>query len=212
MAKLSPLEESLLNGNKKTLDHEDLPLLAINDSAYGASPTFRNKLESECGSVGRVTTLKLVKRHWMFRFQQVGVRMQSMLVEMIYAKGLTLSCQSKEGHSSGEIINLMTVDAARIGVSSIAAFAATVIVMLLNLPVASLQEKFQGKVMEFRDKRMKATSETLMNMRILKLQAWEMKFLSKIIQLRKTEGTWLKKFLVGIPLESGKILFALATF
>uniref|UniRef100_A0A0R0KNQ6 ABC-type xenobiotic transporter n=1 Tax=Glycine max TaxID=3847 RepID=A0A0R0KNQ6_SOYBN len=111
--------------------------------------------------------------------------------------------------------------------------------MLLNLPMASLQEKFQGKIMEFKDKRMKATSEILNSMRILKLQAWEMKFLSKIIQLRKTEETWLKKFLVGtaivrflfyntptfiavvtfgecaligIPLESGKVLSALATF
>uniref|UniRef100_A0A0R0EYZ8 ABC-type xenobiotic transporter n=1 Tax=Glycine max TaxID=3847 RepID=A0A0R0EYZ8_SOYBN len=111
--------------------------------------------------------------------------------------------------------------------------------MLLNIPVASLQEKFQGKIMEFKDKRMKATSEILNSIRILKLQAWEMKFLSKIIQLRKTEETWLKKFLVGtaivrflfynaptfiavdtfgacaligIPLESGKVLSALATF
>ncbi|KOM52354.1 hypothetical protein LR48_Vigan09g101300 [Vigna angularis] len=206
-------------------------------------------------------------RHWMFRFQQVGVRMQSMLVEMIYAKGLTLSCQSKELRSTGEIINLMTVDAERIGefcwymhdpwmcvlqlalallilyrsvgVASLAALAATVIVMLVNHPVASLQEKFQGKIMEFKDKRMKATSEILKNMRILKLQAWEMKFLSKIIQIRKSEETWLKKFLagtatirfffhnaptsiavvtfgacvlVGIPLESGKVLSALATF
>ncbi|XP_020203580.1 ABC transporter C family member 3 isoform X2 [Cajanus cajan] len=203
----------------------------------------------------------------MFRFQQVGVRMQSKLVAMIYAKGLTLSCQSKEVSSTGEIINLMTVDAERIGefcwymhdpwmcvlqvtlallilyrsvgVASIAALAATVIVMLLNLPLASLQGKFQGKVMEFKDKRMKATSETLNNMRILKLQAWEMKFLSKIIDLRKSEEVWLKKFLagtafvrilfhnaptfiavvtfgscvlIGIPLESGKVLSALATF
>ncbi|TKY65138.1 ABC transporter C family member 3 [Spatholobus suberectus] len=111
--------------------------------------------------------------------------------------------------------------------------------MLLNLPVASLQEKFQGKIMEFKGKLMKATSEILQNMKILKLQAWEMKFLSKIFQLRKTEEIWLKKFLVstatitfvlfnastvivvvtfsacvliGIPLESGKILSALATF
>ncbi|KAL2956307.1 hypothetical protein AAZX31_18G077700 [Glycine max] len=320
-------------GNEKTLEHEDLPLLATDDSAYGVFPTFRNKLESECGSVRNVTTLKLVKvlflstwqgillsglfallytcasyvgpflieifvqylngeqkfknegyvlamafvaaklveclsqRHWMFRFQQVGVRMQSKLVAMIYAKGLTLSCQSKEVRSTGEIINLMTVDAERIGefcwymhdpwmcvlqvalallilyrsvgVASIAALAATVIVMLLNFPVSSLQEKFQGKVMEFKDKRMKATSEILKNIRILKLQAWEMKFLSKIIQLRKTEEIWLKKFLastaiikflfhnaptfiavvtfgacalIGIPLESGKVLSALATF
>ncbi|KAG2394743.1 ABC transporter C family member 3 [Vigna angularis] len=320
-------------GNDRTLNHEDLPLLATADSAYGVYPTFRRKLESECGSVKNVTTLKLVKvlflstwqgiflsglfaflyacasyvgpflidilvrylngeymfknegyvlaatfvaaklveclsqRHWMFRFQQVGVRMQSMLVEMIYAKGLTLSCQSKELRSTGEIINLITVDAERIGefcwymhdpwmcvlqlalallilyrsmgVASLAALAATVIVMLVNHPVASLQEKFQGKIMEFKDKRMKATSEILKNMRILKLQAWEMKFLSKIIQIRKSEETWLRKFLagtatirfffhnaptfiavvtfgacvlVGIPLESGKVLSALATF
>jgi len=376
MAKLSPLEETLLNGdssasknsdpiktrgnenltrnpnagffsvltfswisplialgNEKTLNHEDIPLLGTGDSAYGIFQTFRSKLESECGSVRNVTTLKLVKvlflstrqgillsglfaflytcasyvgpflidilvqylngehtfhnegyvlaaafvaaklleslsdRHCMFRLQQVGVQVQSKLVAMIYAKGLTLSCQSKEVHTTGEIINLMTVDAERIGefcwymhrpwmcvlqvalalfilyrsvgVASMAALVATVIVMLLNHPVASLQEKFQGKVMEFKDKRMKATSETLKNMRILKLQAWEMKFLSKIIQHRRTEEIWLKKFLVGssiarlvfhnaptfiavvtfgtcvligIPLESGKVLSALATF
>jgi len=374
MTKLSPLEESLLNGeasesnknsdskktlrnesysnagffsiltfswmtplialgNKKTLDHEDLPLLSTNDSAYGTFSTLRNKLDLECGNVRNATTINLAKvlffstwqgilisgffallytcasyvgpylienlvqylndenkaknegyifamtfvaaklveclsqKHWMFKFQQVGVRMQSMLVSMIYAKGLTLSCQSKEGYSSGEIINLMTVDAERIGefcwcmhepwravlqvslalfilhrsvgVASVAAFAATVVVMLLNHPLASLQEKFQGKLMEFKDKRMKATSEILMNMRILKLQAWELKFLSKIIHLRNLEEMWLKKFLgctaivrflffnaptfiavvtfgscvlLSIPLESGKILSALATF
>ncbi|KAI9071986.1 hypothetical protein K1719_046053 [Acacia pycnantha] len=76
-------------------------------------------------------------------------------------------------------------------------------------------------------------------MRILKLQGWEMKFLSKVIELRKTEEGWLKKYfytsaitifvflgaptfvsvatfgtcaLMAIPLESGKILSALATF
>ncbi|XP_058788046.1 ABC transporter C family member 3-like isoform X5 [Vicia villosa] len=320
-------------GSKKTLNHQDLPLLSTNDTAYETFSNFTKKLELECGNVRTVTTIKLAKvlflstwegilisgifaffyvcatyvgpylidnlvqylndenkvknegyilattfvaaklvecisqKHSMFRYQQVGVRIQSMLVSMIYAKGLTLSCQSKESHSSGEIINLMTVDAQRIGefcrymhdpwmavlqvslalfilhrnvgVASVAAFAATVTVMLLNLPITSLQERFQAKLMEFKDKRMKATSEVLMNMRILKLQAWEMKFLSKIIQLRKLEEMWLKKFLVvtaivrflffsaptfvavvtfgacallGIPLETGKILSALATF
>ncbi|XP_054797747.1 ABC transporter C family member 3-like [Prosopis cineraria] len=209
----------------------------------------------------------LSQRHWMFRFQQVGVRFQSMLVAMIYTKGLTLSCQSKEGRTSGEIINLMTVDAARVGefcwymhdpwmavlqvtlalvilyrsvgIASIAAFASTVLMMLANLPLGSLQEKFQRKLMESKDTRMKVTSEILKNMRILKLQAWEMKFLSRVIEIRNTETGWLKKFLfstgmtrflfssaptfiamvtfgtcilIGIPLDSGKILAALATF
>ncbi|KAJ7963668.1 ABC transporter C family member 3 [Quillaja saponaria] len=126
-----------------------------------------------------------------------------------------------------------------LGPGSVAAFVATVIVMLANLLLGKLQEKFQDKLMESKDKRMKMTSETLRNMRILKLLRWEMKFLSKIIELRKTETGWLKKYvytsamtsfvfwgaptfisvvtfgacmLMGIPLESGKILSALATF
>ncbi|XP_060190067.1 ABC transporter C family member 3-like [Lycium barbarum] len=209
----------------------------------------------------------LSQRHWFFKVQQGGYRARAALVAKIYNKGLTLSCQSKQSHTSGEIINFMTVDAERIGdfgwymhdpwmviievglalvilyknlgLAAIAAFVASILVMLLNIPLGSLQEKFQEKLMESKDKRMKATSEVLRNMRILKLQAWEMKFLSRILDLRSTEAGWLKKYLytsamttfvfwvsptfisvttfgaamlMGIPLESGKILSALATF
>ncbi|KAJ4977501.1 hypothetical protein NE237_002607 [Protea cynaroides] len=209
----------------------------------------------------------LSQRHWYFRAQLVGIRARAGLTAMIYWKGLKLSNESRQVHTSGEIINFMSVDAGRIGnfswhmhelwlvpvqvalalvilykslgLASIAAFVATVIVMLANLPLGKLQEKFQGKLMDSKDQRMKATSEILRNMRILKLQSWEMKFLAKIVELRKTESGWLKKYLyasamttfvfwgaptfvsvvtfgacmfLGIPLESGKILAALATF
>ncbi|XP_015900302.3 ABC transporter C family member 3-like isoform X1 [Ziziphus jujuba] len=320
-------------GYKKTLDLEDIPQLDPADSVAGAFPTFKNKLESECGTINRVTTLKLAKallfsswkeilftafltlvyslasyvgpylidtfvqylngqrefknegytlvsvffiakmfecfsqRQWFFWVQLIGIRMRAVLVAMIYNKGLTLSCQSKQRHTSGEIINFMAIDAERVGtfcwylhdpwmvlvqvslalfilyknlgIAAIAAFVATVVVMLLNVPLGKLQEKFQDKLMESKDRRMKSTSEILRNMRILKLQAWEMKFLSKIIDLRNVETDWLKKFLytnaitafvfwgaptfvsvvtfvtcmlLGIPLESGKVLSALATF
>ncbi|XVF70837.1 hypothetical protein PTKIN_Ptkin11bG0194100 [Pterospermum kingtungense] len=209
----------------------------------------------------------VTQRHWFFKLQQVGIRLRAVLVAMIYNKGLTLSCQSKQNHTSGEMINFMTVDADRVGefsfcmhdlwtsalqvalalfilyknlgLASIAAFVATVLVMLANMPLGKMLEKFQGKLMESKDKRMKATSEILRNMRILKLQGWEMKFLSKIIGLRNVEEGWLKRFvytnamatfifsvaplfvsvvtfgscvLLGVPLESGKILSALAIF
>lgn len=209
----------------------------------------------------------LTQRHWLFRLQQLGLRTRALLVTMIYSKALTLSGQSRQCHTSGEIINFMTVDAERVGsfswymhdlwlvalqvtlallilyknlgLASIAAFVATIIVMLANVPLGSLQEKFQNKLMESKDTRMKTTSEILRNMRILKLQGWEMKFLSKITAIRDAEQGWLKKFLytngvttfvfwgaptfvsvvtfgtcmlIGIPLESGKILSALATF
>ncbi|CAK8560127.1 unnamed protein product [Lathyrus sativus] len=209
----------------------------------------------------------MTRRQWIFRLQQVGIRTQALLVTIIYNKTLTLSSQSKQGHTSGKIINFMTVDAERVGdfcyhlhdlwlvvlqilvallvlyknlgIASVSGFVAIIIVMLANVPLGSIQEKFQDKLMRSRDKRMKATSEILRNMRILKLQGWEMKFLSKITDLRKTEQDSLNKFLytialiifvfwsapafvsavtfstclvIGVALESGKILSSLATF
>ena len=126
-----------------------------------------------------------------------------------------------------------------LSLASLATFVATVVIMFLNYPLGRLQVRFQNKLMKSKDRRIKATSEILKNMRILKLQAWEMKFLSKIVKFRETETGWLKKSVytsaiassvsriapifmsvvtfntcvhMGIPLESGKILSALATF
>ncbi|XP_022637519.1 ABC transporter C family member 3-like [Vigna radiata var. radiata] len=209
----------------------------------------------------------LSQLHRCFRLQQVGLRFRALLVTMIYNKALTLSCQSKQGHTDGEIINFMAVDAERVGafswhmhdlwmvalkvtlaflilyknlgLASIVAFVATTVVMLTNVPLGSLQGKFQKRLMQSKDTRMKATTEILRNMKILKLQGWEMKFLSKITELRKTEQGWLKRgaytaavtsflfkgsptfvavvtfstcMLIGVPLKSGNILSALATF
>ncbi|KAJ0044827.1 hypothetical protein Pint_03931 [Pistacia integerrima] len=196
----------------------------------------------------------------------VGIRIRAVLVEMVYNKGLTLSCQAKQERTSGEIINFMTVDAERVvdfswsmhdpwiapvqvglalfilyrnlGLASIATFLAIIIAMVPNFPLGRLQNRFQVKLMESKDTRMKATSKILRNMRILKLQGWERKFLLKIVELRMSEAGWLKKYLytsamtsfvfwgaptsvfvatfgacmlLGIPLESSKILSALAT-
>ncbi|KAL8209914.1 hypothetical protein R6Q57_006646 [Mikania cordata] len=209
----------------------------------------------------------LAQRHCDFKLQQAGINVRAALVAMIYHKGLTLSSQSKQGQSNGEIINFMAVDADRIsdfskymhstwliivqvglalailykniGISSLATLVATVVVMISNIPLGSLQEKFQEKLMQCKDKRMKTTSEILKNMRILKLYGWEMKFLSRIDDIRSDEARWLYDFLftmaviccafwvaptfvaiatfatcmlVGNPLDSGKVLSALATF
>lgn len=209
----------------------------------------------------------LSQRHWFFKVQQAGYRARAALVAKVYNKGLTISSQSKKGQTSGEIINIMSVDAERVGdfgwymhdpwmvliqvalalvilykdlgLAAVAALLATIVVMLANIPLGRFQEKYQDELMKSKDKRMKSTSEVLRNMRILKLQAWELKFLSKIMELRNEETGWLRKYLLtgalttfvfwgaptfvsvvtfgacmllGIPLESGKILSALATF
>ncbi|PWA85957.1 ATP-binding cassette subfamily C member 8 [Artemisia annua] len=209
----------------------------------------------------------LAQQHREFRLKQVGIRAKAALVATIYLKSLTLSAQSKHGQSNGEIVNFMAVDAERIGnfsrymhntwliavqvslglailyknlgLSSLTAFVATIIVVFTNIPLGSLQGKFQRELMKYKDKRMKATSEILNNMRILKLHGWEMKFLLRIKNIRNEESHWLYKYvftmtmsafvfwiaptfvaiatfvtciLLGIPLDPGKVLSALATF
>ncbi|XP_043692521.1 ABC transporter C family member 3-like isoform X1 [Telopea speciosissima] len=207
------------------------------------------------------------ERHLFFQVRMMSIRVRAALFAIIYKKGLKLSTQSKQDHSSGENANLLNVDVERIslfswylhniwrvpvqivlallilyksiGLASLVAFVSTMILLLANIPLGKLQEKFQGELMNSKDRRMKVTSEALRNMRILKLQGWDMKFLAKIIELRNFETRRLKKLLyssvmiafvylsapmfvsmvtfgfcvlIGIPLESGKILSALAIF
>jgi hypothetical protein len=57
----------------------------------------------------------LSSRHLLFRSQQLGLRVHSALIAIIYQKGLALSSQSKQGSSSGELINVVNIDAERVG-------------------------------------------------------------------------------------------------
>ncbi|CAL5076762.1 unnamed protein product [Urochloa decumbens] len=207
----------------------------------------------------------LSSRHLLFRSQQLGVR--AALIATIYQKGLSLSSQSRQGSSSGELINVVNLDAecvgdfnwsmhelwllpvqitlamiilySTLGLAAFAALAATVLTMLANIPLGRIEQNYQEKTMNTKDARMNAMSEILQNIRILKLQGWELIFLSKIKDLRKIEMNWIKKYvytsamlmsvffgapafvamitfgaciLFGIPLETGKVLSALATF
>ncbi|KAI3842341.1 hypothetical protein MKW98_026131 [Papaver atlanticum] len=210
----------------------------------------------------------IAQRQWIFGARQLGMRLRAALISHIYKKGLHLSSQSRQKHSSGEIINLMSVDINRItdfiwfmntiwmlpiqislatyilyinvGLGAYAGLAATLLMMACNIPITgTIQKSFQSKIMEAKDARMKSTSEVLRNMKTLKLQAWDMKYLLKIENLRKIEYGWIWKssrlfavssfifwgspalisaatfgacILLGIPLTAGKVLSALATF
>ncbi|KAK0583133.1 hypothetical protein LWI29_033687 [Acer saccharum] len=209
----------------------------------------------------------IAQRQWIFGARQLGLRVRAALISQIYRKGLRLSCQSRQSHTSGEIINYMSVDIQRItdliwylniiwmlpvqislaiyilhtnlGLGSLAALAATFIVMSCNIPITRFQKRYQSKIMTAKDDRMKATSEVLRNMKTLKLQAWDSKYLNKLESLRKIECDWLWKslrlsatsafifwgaptfisvvtfaacMLMGIQLTAGRVLSALATF
>ncbi|KAA3475960.1 ABC transporter C family member 10-like [Gossypium australe] len=139
--------------------------------------------------------------------------------EAIHKKQLRLSNAARLMHSSGEITNYVTVEAYRIGefpfwfyqtwttslqlcialvilfqavrLAMIAALVAIILTVLCNTPLAKLQHRFQSKLMGAQDERLKASSEALINMKVLKLYAWENHFKKVIENLRAEEYKWL---------------------
>ncbi|PIA49186.1 hypothetical protein AQUCO_01300206v1 [Aquilegia coerulea] len=185
------------------------------------------------------------QRQWFFRSRIVGIQVRSLLSAAVYRKQMRLSNAAKLMHSSGEIMNYVTVDAYRIGefpfwfhqtwstslqlcialgilvhavgLATIAALLVIILTVLCNTPLAKLQHKFQTKLMMAQDKRLKATSEALVNMKVLKLYAWETHFKSIIEKLRKDEYKWLsavqlRKAYNGFLFWSSPVLVSAATF
>ncbi|KAK7245309.1 hypothetical protein RIF29_40148 [Crotalaria pallida] len=206
-------------------------------------------------------------RQWYLGVDILGMHVRSALTAMVYRKGLRLSSLAKQSHTSGEIVNYMAVDVQRIGdyswylhdmwmlplqivlalailyknvgIASIATLIATIISIVVTIPIARIQEDYQDKLMAAKDERMRKTSECLRNMRILKLQAWEDRYRIKLEEMRGVEFKWLRKalysqafitfvfwsspifvsavtfatsILLGGQLTAGSVLSALATF
>ncbi|KAL9264122.1 ABC transporter C family member 10-like protein [Drosera capensis] len=161
----------------------------------------------------------LSQRQWYFRTRLIGLKVRSLLTAAIYRKQLRLSNAARITHSSGEIMNYVTVDAYRVGefpfwfhqtwttslqlclalailfhavgLATIASLVVIVLTVLGNTPLAKLQHKFQSELMVAQDERLKASSEALVNMKVLKLYAWENHFKNVIEKLRKVEEKWL---------------------
>ncbi|KAI4384182.1 hypothetical protein MLD38_002369 [Melastoma candidum] len=167
------------------------------------------------------TVESLSQRHWYFGALQIGVGLRAAFTLLIYKKCLS---SRSAGLINGKIVNLINVDVERVGdfcsymhgiwllpvhmflalvvlqrnlgkIPAMAALFSMIVVMVSNSPLAMMQEKFQTQIMQAKDARIKATSEALKSMRILKLLSWEQSFLKKILQLRETERFWLKRYL-----------------
>lgn len=187
----------------------------------------------------------LSQRQWYFRTRLIGLKVRSLLTAAIYKKQLKLSNAAKIIHSGGEIMNYVTVDAYRIGefpfwfhqtwttslqlcialvilfravgLATIASVVVIILNVLCNAPLAKLQHKFQTKLMVAQDERLKASSEALVNMKVLKLYAWENHFKNVIENLRKEEYTWLsavqmRKAYNGFLFWSTPVMVSAATF
>ncbi|KAJ4842421.1 hypothetical protein Tsubulata_017632 [Turnera subulata] len=206
----------------------------------------------------------LCERQWYFGANRIGIRVRAALLASIYK---TLLLVRSDGERNGKIINHINTDIEKVveliqhfqeiwllffqvtlalmilgkhlgWIPSVIAILATTLIMLSNTPLANLQKRLHAGIMEAKDLRVKATSETLKSIKVLKLHAWESTFLEKILKLREKEKCWLMKFLyaksaivflywtspmlisvtmfgvsalLNKPLSSGSIFSALAT-
>ena len=173
------------------------------------------------------------ERQWFFRTRLVGLQVRSFLSAAIYQKQLRLSNDAKVNHSPGQILNYVTVDAYRIGelpfwfhqiwstglqlclaliifwysvgLATVGALIAFILTVVATSPLAKFQHKYQTKLMVVQDKRLKAITEALANMKVLKLYAWEKHFKNVIQALRKEELEWI----LAVLLQKGYYLILL---
>ncbi|KAK9101118.1 hypothetical protein Scep_024548 [Stephania cephalantha] len=175
--------------------------------------------------VGYLVVVKVVEslsqRHWFFNSRRSGMRMRSALEVAVYDKLLKLSSLGRRRHSTGEIVNYISVDAYRmgeslfwfhslwnyalqlflaigvlfviVGIGALPGLVPIFICGLLNVPFAKLIQNCQLQFMIGQDERLRATSEVLNNMKVIKLQSWEEKFKHLIESLREVEFKWLSK-------------------
>ncbi|KAL7189020.1 hypothetical protein ACSBR1_038815 [Camellia fascicularis] len=187
----------------------------------------------------------LSERQWYFQTRLIGLQVRSLLSAAIYQKQLRLSNAAKTTHSPGEIMNYVTVDAYKIGefpywfhqiwttglqiclaliiiylsvgLATIAALIVIILTVLGNYPVAKLQHNYLTKIMMAQDGRLKAITEALANMKVLKMYAWETHFKNVIERLRKLEANCLsavqsQKGYYIVLFWSSPIIVSVATF
>ncbi|KAF8844780.1 P-loop containing nucleoside triphosphate hydrolase protein [Paxillus ammoniavirescens] len=142
---------------------------------------------------------------------ETGMRTRAGLVTAIYKKSLLLSSDER-GRASGDIVNLMAVDANRIqdlctyglivisgpyqitlafvslydllGWSAFVGVGIMIFSIPLNTFIAGILKKMQEKQMKNRDRRTRLMSELLANIKSIKLYAWEYAFIRRVLHVR----------------------------
>ncbi|CCD27007.1 ATP-binding cassette glutathione S-conjugate transporter YCF1 NDAI_0J01150 [Naumovozyma dairenensis CBS 421] len=144
-----------------------------------------------------------------------GMHIKSALTSVIYEKALVLSNEASGISSTGDIVNLMSVDVQKLqdisqfinllwsapfqivlclislykllGHSMWVGVIILVIMMPLNSFLMKTQKKLQKSQMQFKDERTRVISEILNNIKSLKLYAWETPYKAKLENVRNNK-------------------------
>lgn len=153
-----------------------------------------------------------------------GLRLRGAIVTQVYRKALRLSSSARQNATVGEMVNLLAVDAQRImdlfsylhilwsgpfqiimslyllyGTLGYPAFAGVAIMIFaipLNAYLARKSRELQKTQMGNRDSRIKMMDELLGGIKIIKLYAWESRFVERISDIRSQEMDTLRRYAV----------------
>ncbi|RTG83221.1 ATP-binding cassette, subfamily C (CFTR/MRP), member 1, partial [Schistosoma bovis] len=167
----------------------------------------------------------LVDQKGFYSCLSLGISVRSALTSAIYRKSLRLSSEARSQYTTGELINLLSVDVNRIkelfmfsflvwdafiefglsfillwrqlGSAAIAGVGFLLLVLPLNCLLIWATQKFEIREMKYKDKRMKCLGEVLAAIRVVKLYAWEKAFQSQVKSIRQSELIELLRVALG---------------
>ncbi|KAK9322975.1 P-loop containing nucleoside triphosphate hydrolase protein [Lipomyces orientalis] len=157
----------------------------------------------------------MVQQQYFARVFSTGMNIKSSLTSCIYRKSMFLSNDARQAKSTGDIVNLMTVDVQRLqeltqsgqalwsgpfqimlclynlhallGNSMWAGVAVTLCTISLNAYIARKQRALQKVQMKVKDKRTRLTGEILVSIKSIKLYAWEESFIERLNEIRNNQ-------------------------
>ncbi|KAK0531407.1 hypothetical protein OC834_002953 [Tilletia horrida] len=164
-------------------------------------------------SLFAVAVLQTAFLHQYFqRSFATGLRVRSGLITTIYKKSLRLSNDARAGRATGDIVNLMSVDANRLqelatylhviwsaffqmalafvslafllGWPAFVGVGVMIVGIPINTLIARITKKLSERQMKVRDARTRLMGEILSNIKSIKLFAWEDAFTKKLNDVR----------------------------
>jgi multidrug resistance-associated protein (MRP) len=157
----------------------------------------------------------LILHQYFHRCMVLGMRLRAAVIHAVYRKALRLSSLARKSSTTGEIVNLMAIDAQRfmdlvaylhtlwsapfqialsiiflyqtMGPSVFAGLAVMVLLLPANAVIAFISRKFQIRQMRFKDSRIKMMNEILNGIKVIKLYAWENHFIEAVFGIRRDE-------------------------
>ena len=166
-------------------------------------------------------TESTLNNNYEYNLCTLGTKMRSAVIDAVYQKALRLSPDAKNKYTTGQIVNLMSVDAQKItdfilfinvswssplqisiavyllwqqlGIATLAGVAVMVFLIPFNAWITSIWRKTQADLMKKKDSRSKLINEVLGGIKVIKLYGWEDSFTNQIKAIRGQESAQLKR-------------------